>query len=49
MGSIIFSDLNNAFYNYVSFAWSKIIVKSYSNNNNNHLIILPKTYDLLTK
>jgi hypothetical protein len=24
-------------------------VKSYSTNNNNHLIILPQTYGLLTK
>jgi hypothetical protein len=26
-----------------------IIVKSYSRNNNNHLVILLKTYGLLTK
>jgi len=49
MGSIIFGSLDNAYATTWDLLGLYITVKSYSRNNNNHLIILFETYGLLTK
>ncbi len=46
---LIFSNLDNAFATTWILPSLYTIMKSYSRNNNNHLVILPKTYGLLTK
>jgi len=49
VGSTIFGSFDNAFATtWVLFGLYNI-VKSYYKNTNNHLIIPPKTYGLLTK
>jgi hypothetical protein len=49
MGSIIFGSLDNAYATTWDLLGLYTTVKSYSRNNNNHLIILLETYGLLTK
>jgi hypothetical protein len=49
VGFVIFGSLNNASTNTWVLLGLYNTVNSYSMNNNNHLIILPKTYGLFTK
>ncbi len=49
VGSIMFSNLDNASATTWVLLGLYTTVKSYSKNNNNHLIILLQTYGMLTK
>jgi hypothetical protein len=48
-GYVILSNLNKTFATTWVLPNLYIVVKSYSRNNNNHLIIIPKTYRWFTK